>query len=141
MYLNKFLGIGRLTRDPESRQAGSTSVVKFGIAINRRFKKGDEWQDEPLFIDCEAWDTGAERIQNDFVKGDRILIEGELRQDHWEDKATGQKRSKTYVRVTRFQSFAHLMRQNDAATDEAPKAKPTKGKKAADVEDSDPVPF
>lgn len=93
--LNRVLLVGRLTRDPETRYTTSgTAVASFAIAVNRR--RGRD-QEEVAYIDCEAWDRQAEFVQQWFTKGKAIFVEGRLKQDRWEDKATGQNRSKLLV--------------------------------------------
>jgi single-strand DNA-binding protein len=92
---NKVILIGRLVRDPETRYTGSgKAVCNFAIAINNR--SGGN-RDDTTFIDIEAWERTAEFIQQWFHKGKLILLEGRLRQDKWEDKNTGQARSKLVV--------------------------------------------
>lgn len=102
--MNKCTFIGNLTRDPELRKTNSdVSVVNFGLAINRRFKRNGETVQEVTFLDCEAWDTGADLINKFFQKGDPIIIEdASVRNESWEDKATGQKRTKLKFRVNQF---------------------------------------
>jgi single-strand DNA-binding protein len=108
--LNKVMLIGRLTRDPEVRTfANGGKVAKFGFAVNNRKlnQQTNQWEDEPVFIDMEAFnrgDTGklADRIEQTLTKGRQIFIEGHLRLDQWTDKE-GQKRSRLLVRVDNFQ--------------------------------------
>lgn len=100
--LNKCIFQGRLTRDPELRDAGQSKVCQFDIALNRTYKKNDQVVNEPSFIACEAWATGAELIAKHFKKGDPIIVEASVKTDTWEDKATGQKRSKLKFRVNEF---------------------------------------
>ena len=103
---NKVLLMGNLTRDPETRVLPSNmSVVNFGMAVNDRFKnkQTDQWEERPNFIDCEAFGRTAENIGKFFSKGKPIFIEGKLRLDQWEDRQTGQKRSKLKVVVDTFQ--------------------------------------
>lgn len=104
--MNTVILKGNLTRDPESRSisAGdrSTTVTNFTLAVNRHFKRNDGTRDkETTFVDCEAWDTGAETIQRLVRKGDPLLIQGSLKLDTWE--TDGQKRSKLKVRVSGFE--------------------------------------
>src|SRR5215475_1337240 len=109
--LNKVMLIGRLTRDPEVRMFSTGGkVAKFGFAVNNRRKNQQtgEWEDEPVFIDCEAFNRGetgrqmADQVQQYLAKGRQIFIEGHLRLDQWTDKE-GQKRSKLMVVVDNFQ--------------------------------------
>jgi len=94
--LNKVLLVGRLTRDPETRytQQG-TAIASFSIAVNRR--RGRDKEDEVSFIDCEAWDKQAEFLQQWFKKGSAVFLDGRLKMDRWQDKTTGQNRSKLVV--------------------------------------------
>ncbi|MEM9415264.1 MAG: single-stranded DNA-binding protein [Planctomycetota bacterium] len=103
---NKVILMGNLTRDPEMRMLPSNMpVASFGLAVNDRFKnkQTDQWEERPNFIDCEAFGRTAENIGKFFSKGKPIFVEGKLRFDQWEDKQSGQKRSKLKVVVDTFQ--------------------------------------
>jgi single-strand DNA-binding protein len=105
MYMNTVILRGNLARDPELRTVSSsgkqTSVVNFTVATSREFKRSDGTQDKVTsFIQCEAWDSGAEAIAASFKKGDLVMIEGSLRNDTWEKD--GVKRSTVKVRVNNF---------------------------------------
>lgn len=92
--------LGNLTRDPEIRfSRNSTAIVKFGIADNRRWKdsQSGEWVDKPVFIDVTMFGARGEAFAKYHGKGDQAFLEGHLDFDQWEDKNTGQKRSKLYV--------------------------------------------
>ena len=97
--------MGNLTRDPELRVTPKgTAICQFGLAINRRFKAEDGQQrDETTFVDCEAWSKTAELIAKYLAKGRCALVQGRLKFDQWEDKTTGQKRSKLKVVVESVQ--------------------------------------
>lgn len=96
---NKVLLMGNLTRDPETRYAGSgTAIVKFGLAVNERFQGADgQWQDRPTFVDVTMFGKRGEAFAKFHTKGKPAFIEGKLRLDTWEDKQDGSKRSKLYV--------------------------------------------
>jgi len=102
---NKVILMGNLTRDPELRQTQSgTSVCRFSVAVNRSFTSQDGSQrDETCFVEIDCFGKPAENIAKFFTKGKPILIEGRLRQDSWEDKQTGQKRTKLMVVMERFE--------------------------------------
>ncbi|NBC11193.1 MAG: single-stranded DNA-binding protein [Planctomycetes bacterium] len=103
---NKVILMGNLTRDPEMRFLPSNMpVVQIGIAVNERWrnKQTDQWEERVNFIDCEAFARTAEVINQYFQKGKPILIEGKLRLDQWEDKQSGQKRSKLKVVIDSFE--------------------------------------
>jgi single-strand DNA-binding protein len=96
-----------MVRDAELRDAGSSKVAKFTIATTSYFRKADGTKGkEVTFVPCEAWDSGGETIAQHIKKGHKILIEGELKMDTWEDKATGAKRSQMKVRVSTFEHWA-----------------------------------
>ncbi|MBX9678224.1 MAG: single-stranded DNA-binding protein [Gemmataceae bacterium] len=108
--LNKVMLIGRLTRDPEVRMfANGGKVAKFGFAVNNRKKNSQtgQWEDEPVFLDVEAFNRGetgrtADLIEQSVRKGTQIFIEGHLRLDSWTSQ-DGQKRNKIMVVVDNFQ--------------------------------------
>jgi single-strand DNA-binding protein len=108
--LNKIMLMGRLTRDPEvAALTSGTRVIKFGFAVGRSRKNPQtgQWESDPnpLFIDCEAFTRQDARrdlvslIQQYCRKGDQLYIEGRLQLDQWDDKQTGQKRSKHKIVV------------------------------------------
>ncbi|MCL2441972.1 MAG: single-stranded DNA-binding protein [Treponema sp.] len=94
--INHVVLIGRLTRDAELKYtAGGQAVCKFSIAVNRRKKVGDQWEDEANFFDIVLWGKQGESLQSYLVKGKMIGVEGELRQDRWQQD--GQNRSKVEI--------------------------------------------
>lgn len=101
---NKVILIGNLTRDPQLRVTpGGQNVAEFGLAINRKFKSGNETREDVTFVDCTAWGKTAEIINQHFRKGKPIFVEGRLKLDQWEDKQGGGRRSKLSVTVEQFQ--------------------------------------
>jgi len=97
---NKVILMGNLTRDPELRFTQSNmAVCKVGLAVNRRFKDGQtgEWREEPTFVDITIFGKRGEAFEKYHRKGASAFVEGSLRFDTWDDKNTGQKRSKLYV--------------------------------------------
>lgn len=107
--VNKVFLIGNLTRDPETRSTTKgTAVTRFTLAINRRFHtEAGEAKDEVTFVDIDAWGKGAEAISKYCHKGKKIFVEGRLKLDQWDDKATGQKRSRLGVVLDSFQFLDH----------------------------------
>jgi single-strand DNA-binding protein len=103
--LNKVFLMGRLTFDPELRRtAGGTSVTELRLATTRTWQGRDgERREETLFIDVTVWDRQAERCCQFLRKGSAIHVEGSLRTDTWDDKNTGEKRSKVRVHADRVQ--------------------------------------
>ncbi|MFO7781407.1 MAG: single-stranded DNA-binding protein [Spirochaetia bacterium] len=100
--INHVVLVGNLVRDAELRYLNSgTSVMNFSIAVNRSRKQGDQWVDEPSFFDVELFGRQAEAIQRFMVKGKQVGVQGELRQDRWEQD--GQNRSKVKVHAVNLQ--------------------------------------
>jgi single-strand DNA-binding protein len=92
--LNKVMIIGNLTRDPEIRYTPKgTAVGEFSMAVNRKF----EDKEETTFIDVTLWGKTAELVGQYLRKGSSCYVEGRLHLDTWEDKQSGQKRSKLKV--------------------------------------------
>ncbi|MEY2606205.1 MAG: single-strand DNA-binding protein [Verrucomicrobiota bacterium] len=97
--LNRVLLIGNLTRDPEVRYTPKgTAVADIGIAVNRVYSGEDgEKKEEVTFVDVTLWGRQAEVAQEYLKKGRQVFIEGRLQLDTWDDKQTGQKRSRLRV--------------------------------------------
>jgi single-strand DNA-binding protein len=101
---NKVILAGNLTRDPELRTLPSgKAIVKFGLAINRRFSTAEgEQREEVLFIDVDSFGKQAEAIAKYCAKGRPLLVEGRLKLDQWDDKTTGEKKSRMGVVLENF---------------------------------------
>jgi single-strand DNA-binding protein len=94
---NKVLLMGNLTRDPELRYTASgAAVASFGLAVNRKYKAGDEWKEEVCFVDITVWAKQAENCAEYLHKGSPVFVEGRLNYQSWESD-TGQKRNKLEV--------------------------------------------
>jgi single-strand DNA-binding protein len=102
--LNKVMLIGRLTRDPQLKFLPSQSqVCDFGMAVGRKYKtQAGEEREETTFVDCTLFGKGAEIFNQYTAKGKQVYIEGRLKLDEWDDKTTGQKRSRLTVIVENF---------------------------------------
>ena len=102
---NKVILMGNLTRDPEVRYtSGGTAIAKLGLAVNRRWKNQEgQMQEETTFVDVDAFGRQAETIGQYLKKGRPVMVEGRLKLDQWDDKQTGQKRSKLGVVLENFQ--------------------------------------
>lgn len=116
---------GNLARDPEVRTVTTgnkqTSVVNFTVATSREYTKANGDKDKiTSFINCEAWDSGAEIIANSFKKGDLVLIEGSLRNDSWEKD--GVKHSTLKVRVNNFSKITRLSNKSKSTEEAEPVA-------------------
>jgi single-strand DNA-binding protein len=94
---NKVILLGNLTRDPEVRYTpNGIAVASFAIAVNRKYKQGDETKEEVSYIDIVVFGKQAESCGQYISKGDSVLIDGRLQQRRWETE-DGQKRSKVEV--------------------------------------------
>ncbi len=90
---NKMILIGNLTKDPDVRYTpGGTPVTTLSVAVNSRFKQGEEAKDEVLFIDAVVFGKQAESCGQYLSKGNPVLVEGRLRERRWEYE--GQKKNK-----------------------------------------------
>lgn len=103
--LNKVMLMGNLTRDPEIKYTPKgTAIADFGLAINRNWKtETGEKKEETTFVGCSAFGRVAEIIGEYCKKGNAIYVEGRLTQETWDDKASGEKKSKTKVTVENIQ--------------------------------------
>jgi single-strand DNA-binding protein len=103
--LNKVMLIGNLTRDPELRVTPKgTAICQFGLAVNRQFKdESGATRDETTFVDIEAWGKQGETVAKFCTKGKPLFVEGRLKLDTWDDKTSGQKRSKMKIVLENFQ--------------------------------------
>ena len=85
--------VGNITRDPELRFTPSgQAIATFGIAVNRRFQRNGQWEEQTSFFNITAWGTLGENASNSLQKGARILVNGRLEQRSWETQE-GEKRS------------------------------------------------
>lgn len=97
---NKVILVGNLTRDPQVRYTTSgTALAEIGLAVSRQWfdKQSNQKREETTFVDITLWGRQAEVAGEYLAKGRPVLIEGRLQLDTWDDKETGQKRSKLRV--------------------------------------------
>ena len=150
---NKVILAGNLTRDPELRYTPKgVAIAKLGLAINRTWKsETGETKEETTFVDVDAFGRTAETIGQYLKKGRPILIEGRLKLDQWDDKQTGQKRSKLGVVLETFQFLdsgnrgdSNGPRTRSASTTAAPAGgedSPPPADAEAPAPEQDDVPF
>lgn len=125
MSINRVTLTGNLTRDPDMRATPSgTQIMQFGIAVNdrRRNPQTNEWEDSPNFIECVLFGVRADRLHSYLHKGTKVAVEGKLRWSSWEDKTSGQKRSKIEVVVDDIEFMNP--RQDGGAYQSAPTSEP-----------------
>ena len=123
---NKVILIGNLCRDPELKYTPKgTAVCKLSIAVNRKWKtEGGEEREEVTFVDIDAFGRQAETIGQYLKKGRPIMVEGRLKLDTWDDKTTGQKRSRLGVMLESFQ-FLDSGKQEEGAAPAPRRERPT----------------
>jgi single-strand DNA-binding protein len=135
--VNQVILMGRLTRDPEQRTTGTGKIiVSFSIAVDR----GGQ-DDEADFFNINAWEKLGELVMQYLSKGRRVLVQGRLRQDRWDDKETGKKQSRVEVTATDV-TFLDGPSGGSADVSE-PSGSTSRGKKTEDVviEDIDDKPI
>jgi single-strand DNA-binding protein len=93
---NKVIMVGNLTQDPELRYTASgTPVANLRIAVSSKYRSGDEYKEETLFIDVVVWGKQGESCSQYLSKGRQVLVEGRLQERSWE--TDGQTRRKTEI--------------------------------------------
>jgi single-strand DNA-binding protein len=123
---NKVILAGNLTRDPELRYTpNGKAIAKFGLAINRNWTtETGEKKEEVTFVDIDSFGRQAEVISQYLKKGRPVLIEGRLKLDQWDDKQSGQKRSRLGVVLESF-SFLDSGNRVEGGSSEAPRSRQT----------------
>lgn len=127
---NRVILVGHLTRDPELRfTPKGTAVAKIGLAVNRVWTTdAGEKKEEVTFVDVDMFGKTAENVGQYMRKGSPMLIEGRLKIDQWDDKQTGQKRSKLGVVA---ESCQFLPRSEGQAQPERPTQPATRTQRPA----------
>ncbi len=146
---NKVILVGNLTRDPELRYTPKgTAIAKIGLAVNRVWtNEAGEKKEEVTFVDVDVFGRTAENVGQYMRKGRPILVEGRLRLDQWDDKQTGQKRSRLGVVAETVQFLGSPAGAEGGAPTASRVARPAASAPAAEpVEgdgppESDDVPF
>lgn len=135
---NRVLLIGNLTRDPEVRYTPKgVPVVEIGLAVNRVYSGEDgEKKEETTFVEVTLWARQAEVAGQYLKKGRQVFIEGRLQLDSWDDKQTGQKRSRLRVVGENLQLLGN--RQESEGSNPPPRRSPSASAPAARPEARDP---
>jgi single-strand DNA-binding protein len=125
--LNRVLLIGNLTRDPEVRYTPKgTAVTEIGLAVNRIYSGEDgEKKEETTFVDVTLWARQAEIAGQYLKKGRPVFIEGRLQLDTWDDKQTGQKRSRLRVVAENLQLLGSRPEGESSSSTSAPRRSPS----------------
>jgi single-strand DNA-binding protein len=139
--LNVVILRGNLTFDPELRHTpAGTAVTTVRVANNRSYGEND-WVN---YVDVELWGKKAELVAEYFSKGSPIEITGELKTDTWDDKSTGEKRSKIVVKATDFYFVGGGSGQKNDEPEEKPvksETKPKRGRRPKNEADDDDCPI
>jgi single-strand DNA-binding protein len=139
--LNRVLLIGNLTRDPEVRYTPKgTPVTEIGLAVNRVYSGEDgEKKEETTFVDVTLWARQAEIAGQYLKKGRPVFIEGRLQLDTWDDKQTGQKRSRLRVVAENLQLLGSRQEgEGSSSPSSAPRRSPSVSAPPARPEPRDP---
>ena len=144
---NKVMLLGNLTRDPEVKYTPKGSAVAdIGLAVNRTYTTdGGEKREETTFVDVTMWGRQAEIAGEYLKKGRPLFVEGRLQLDTWDDKQTGQKRSKLRVVCENFQ----MLGSRDGGSEggggggrsSGGSSRPAKSAPAAEESADDDIPF
>jgi single-strand DNA-binding protein len=141
---NKVILIGNLTRDPELRYTPKgMAIAKLGLAVNRTWRtETGESKEEVTFIDVDSFGRQAETLAQYLKKGSPLMVEGRLKLDQWDDKQTGQKRSRLGVVLEGFQFLGGGRAGGEMGGPEgaAPRSRPAPSAPKAESPDSEPPP-
>ena len=126
--LNRVLLIGNLTRDPDVRYTPKgTAVTELGLAVNRVYSgENGEKQEETTFVDVTLWARQAEVAGQYLKKGRPVFIEGRLQLDTWDDKQSGQKRSRLRVVAENLQLLGVRQEGEAPASSTPPRGRSSK---------------
>lgn len=145
MAFNQITLLGNFTREVETKYTtGGTAIAAFGMATSHKYtSQSGEKREEVMFIDCEAFGRTAEIISKYCKKGHQVFIQGRLKLDTWEDKQSGQKRSKHKVVVETVQLLNQRERQPDDTRTRTPQKPPPQRfpvERDPDLDDLDQAP-
>jgi len=137
--INQVILMGRLTRDPDQRTTSTgKTIASFSIAVDR----GGQ-DDAADFFDVTAWEKLGELVMQYLSKGRRVLVQGRLRQDSWDDKETGKRRSRIEVVATDVTFLDGPSGDSGSSAGSSPRPSSSSSKKSDDVviEDIDDKPI
>jgi single-strand DNA-binding protein len=141
--LNKVLLLGNVTRDPEVRYTPKGSAVcDLGVAVNRAYTTDSgEKREEVTFVDVTLWGRTAEVASEYLKKGRPVFVEGRLQMDTWDDKQTGQKRTRLRVVADNMQLLGGRPSGGGDAIGESRQTSAPPKKSAPSETDEDEIPF
>lgn len=148
LNVNNSVLSGRAVADAELKTANASQVCTFRIVHNKRVKKRDgNYEEKPMYIDCEAWGERAEYASKYVKRGLNVMVVSELEMDEWEAKDGGGKRQKHKLYVTKLQVERPKTEGGEEGQAEKPASAPrqTSAKKkpepAQPVDGGDDLPF
>jgi single-strand DNA-binding protein len=100
--MNHCTFVGRLTGDPESRDVGTSSVTKFSLAVEDRYRSNGEDKIDVDYFDFDCWGNMGNVLSTYAKKGDQLIVESRAKPETWEDKNDGTTRKKTVFKVKNF---------------------------------------
>jgi len=108
----RFVCLGNIVKDAESRMAGESEIAKFSVAVNGRQKNREtgQWEDQPEFFDCEYWKPGG--VLEYLTQGTQVVLEGEIQTQKWQKD--GEWKSRKIVRVNKVQLCGGKKREEPA---------------------------
>ena len=137
--INHVILVGRLVKDAELKYTTSgQAVCSFSIAINRRKRNGDQWENEANYFDVILWGRQGESLYQYLLKGKLFGVEGELRQNRWEHN--GQTRSKVEIMATNIQ-FLSSGQQSEGTEKSSPENRGASSNQAGGDNFTDDIPF
>ena len=140
--MNRYTAIGNLTKDPECKEAGSSKVCKFAIAINEFYYSNGEKKQNTIYIGVECWSKQAENCTKFLSKGKKVAIDGKLKVNSWEKN--GQKYNKIYCLAEKVHFLASEELDSSSRstpTKDTHPEEPTRESNSDDYDDIDDIPF
>ena len=139
----KVTGPARLTFDPEIRYTpNGMAICTARLAYNTAYEKDEKWVEQSHFVDGEIWGNAAKRFVERFHKGDTVVVEdSNLKLDTWDDKSTGEKRSKLKITINKFDGPFRLVKNGNGVPKSDEPTVPTTSGLVGDAEDDESLPF
>lgn len=140
---NRCILLGNLTKDPEFKYlAKGTALARLSLALNHSYRtEGGEKKEEVTFVEVTAFGRLAENVSQHTHKGSSLLVEGRLRLEQWEDKQTGQKRSKLGIVAESVQFLGSKQREPDKQSAPLLPQSPTSANEPRQPEEDSSIPF
>jgi len=133
-------GIGNVGGEPDLKTfENGNKVVKFNVAFNRSYKKGDEWQNETTWMTCQAWGAKADKVMQQVTKGCQVFVEGVVSQNDWQTKE-GETRKSYVMNIDRFAVCVRPEKKSDGGNSTTTKKAEPQAETVPATDDND-TPF